>query len=207
MRPAARVFALRALDFQQAFAFERSRSAPAHRRIFLQRIFVDIHRQRLVAPDVDGAKDDGTVARCVEHVAVEPLLPPALRQRRRHEELEFGAEEADAAGAGRSSAATSSRSPALIISSIGTPSLVTAGRSRSDAVRAALSRDDELGIEGVLYRLRRADVQRAGGGIEEASYRPRISPDVADAAQHGDVYRTRDDDDVRGQRPSSRSRP
>ena len=57
--------------------------------------------QALVAADVDGAEDDRLVAGRVEHRAVEPLLALAPRQGRRDQELEFGAEQADAVGAGR----------------------------------------------------------------------------------------------------------
>src|SRR3546814_19758577 len=66
----------------------------AHRRIFLLRADLDIHiGLRLVAADVDGAEDHRPVARRVEHVAIEPLLTVARWQGRRHEELEFGAEQ------------------------------------------------------------------------------------------------------------------
>src|SRR3546814_18110197 len=74
--------------------------APAHRRIFLLRAALDIHiGQRLVAADVDGAEDHRPAARRVEHVAIEPLLTVARWQGRRHEELEFGSEQPDAARA------------------------------------------------------------------------------------------------------------
>src|SRR3546814_10651940 len=90
------------LDLQQTLAFERqAQGAPTHRRILFERILVDVHiGQRLVAPDVDGAEDHRAVARRVEHIAIEALLSLALRQGGRDEELEFGAEQADAARAG-----------------------------------------------------------------------------------------------------------
>src|SRR3546814_6124442 len=89
-------------DLQPTLAFERqAQGAPTHRRILFGRILVDVHiGQRLVAPDVDGAEDHRAVARRVEHIAIEALLSLALRQGGRAEELEFGAEQADAARAG-----------------------------------------------------------------------------------------------------------
>ena len=56
--------------------------------------------QHLVAADVDGAEGDRLALRRVEHVAVEPLLRLGAREGRGDHELQFGAEQADAAGAG-----------------------------------------------------------------------------------------------------------
>src|SRR3546814_12156981 len=76
--------------------------SPAHRRILLHRILIDVHiGERLVPADVDGAKDHRPIARRVEYVAIEALLPLALRQRRGDQELKLGAEQSDAARAGQ----------------------------------------------------------------------------------------------------------
>src|SRR3546814_17909539 len=55
----------------------------------------------LVPADVGGAKDPRPIARRVEYVAIEALLPLALRQRRGDQELKLGAEQSDAARAGQ----------------------------------------------------------------------------------------------------------
>ena len=103
VRPAAASISARACAFISAFALEReAQRAPAHRRVLLA---LRRHRcqigQRLVAADVDRAEDHRLVARGLEHVAVEPLLALALGQGGRDEELELGAEQADAVGAGQ----------------------------------------------------------------------------------------------------------
>src|SRR3546814_16718719 len=55
----------------------------------------------LVPADVGGAKDPRPIARRVEYVAIEALLPLALRQRRGDQELKLGAEQSAAARAGQ----------------------------------------------------------------------------------------------------------
>ena len=72
--------------------------APAERGI----LFFDIAHigQHLVAADVERAKGDGFIAGGVEHRAVQRVLLAGARKIRRHHELQFGAEEPDARGAG-----------------------------------------------------------------------------------------------------------
>ena len=56
--------------------------------------------QHLVAADVEGAEGHRLVAGGIEHGAVERVLLAGARKIRRHHELQFGAEQADAGGAG-----------------------------------------------------------------------------------------------------------
>ena len=72
--------------------------APAQRRVLL----LDVAHigQHLVAADVEGAEGHRLVAGGVEHGAVERELLGGARERRRHHELQLGAEQADAGGAG-----------------------------------------------------------------------------------------------------------
>jgi hypothetical protein len=74
--------------------------SPAHRRIFILLVAGQIGH-RLVAADIDGAEHHRLVAGGIEHALVQRLLAFAARQRGRHQELEFGAEQADAVGAGQ----------------------------------------------------------------------------------------------------------
>ena len=72
--------------------------APAERRILL----LDVAHigQHLVAADVERAEGHRLVAGGVEHGAVERVLLAGAREIRRHHELQLGAEQADAGGAG-----------------------------------------------------------------------------------------------------------
>ena len=72
--------------------------APAQRRVLL----FDIAHvgQHLVAADIEGAEGHRLFAGGVEHGAIERKLLAGARQRIRHHELQFGAEQADAGGAG-----------------------------------------------------------------------------------------------------------
>ena len=56
--------------------------------------------QHLVAADIEGAEGHRLVAGGVEHGAIERELLGGARQRRRHHELQLGAEQPDAGGAG-----------------------------------------------------------------------------------------------------------
>ena len=103
--------------------------APAERRVLL----LDVAHvgQHLVAADVERAEGHRLVAGGVEHRAIERQLLAGARKLRRHHELQFGAEQADAGGAGLGECGRSTSRPALIISVDGSPSLVTHGLSRS----------------------------------------------------------------------------
>jgi hypothetical protein len=72
--------------------------APAERRILL----LDIAHigQHLVAADIESAEGHRPLARGIEHGAVKPELLVGARQRVSDHELQLGAEQADAAGAG-----------------------------------------------------------------------------------------------------------
>ena len=72
--------------------------APAERRVLL----LDVAHigQHLVAADVERAEGHRLVAGGVEHRAVERELLGGAREGRRHHELQLGAEQADAGGAG-----------------------------------------------------------------------------------------------------------
>ena len=72
--------------------------APAERRIFL----LDVAQigQHLVAADIERAEGHRLFAGGIEHRAIERKLLAGARQRIRHHELQFGAEQADAGRAG-----------------------------------------------------------------------------------------------------------
>ena len=72
--------------------------APAERRILL--LDVAHVRQHLVAADIERAEGHRLVAGGIEHGAVERVLLARAREIRRHHELQLGAEQADAGGAG-----------------------------------------------------------------------------------------------------------
>ncbi len=87
------------LAAQQARAVEtQSYGAPTERRVLL----LDIAHvgQHLVAADVEGAERHRLVAGRIEHGAVERELLGRAGEGRRHHELQFGAEQPDAGGAG-----------------------------------------------------------------------------------------------------------
>ena len=57
--------------------------------------------QHLVATDVDRAEHHRLIARCLQHIAVEPGLPLTRRERGRNQKLEFCAEQPDPVGPGQ----------------------------------------------------------------------------------------------------------
>ena len=102
----------------------------------------------------------------------------------------------------RSSAAISSRRPGVDHQLDRHAVLGDRGQvAQRREVGAALLRNHQLGVERILHRLRRADVQRARRRIEQQqiAFADR-GADVADAADHRHAHRARDDDDVRGER-------
>ena len=87
------------LAAQQSRAVEAEPDrAPAERRIFL----LDVAQigQHLVAADIEGAEGHRLLVGRIEHRAIKRRLLAGARQGRRHHELQFGAEQADAGGPG-----------------------------------------------------------------------------------------------------------
>ena len=100
--------------------------------------------QHLVAADIERAEGHRLVARGVEHRAVERELLADARQCGRDHELQFGAEQADAGGAGLLDMRQIDQQAGIDHAAlIAWPSLVTQGLSRSArycACRRARSR-------------------------------------------------------------------
>ena len=124
--------------------------APAERRVlFLEGAHVGQH---LVAADIEGAEGDRLVAGGVQHRAIERKLLAGARKIRRHHELQFGAEQADAGGAGFLDMRQVDRAgPALSISVIVLAVLGDAGLVAQRAVLRLLARAQPhaLGIGGL----------------------------------------------------------
>ena len=102
-----------------------------------------------------------------------------------------------------SSAATSSRRPALTITAMRMPSLVTGGLSLHRGIfGAALLAGGELGLERLLASPASAGRRRSPRRRRAARDRPRAISrrTLRDPPEHRHAHRPRDDGDVRGQR-------
>ena len=204
VRPAAASSSARACDLHQPAAFEReAQRAPAHRRILLVLVVVVEIGQRLVAADIDGAEHHRLVARRVEHVLVEPLLALALRQRRRDEELEFGAEQPDPVGAGHVERGDIVAQPGIDHhrDAVRRPWSPAAGRAarriRRGASGAARARPRTPPPSPSMGRTKTAPRRASSSSRSPSAICRRTS---RDAAEHRHAHRARDDRDVRGQR-------
>ena len=108
-----------------------------------------------------------------------------------------------------SSAATSSRSPALTIKRHPVPVLGDRRHVAQRGIgRAPFLPDGEAPLERFLHRRRRPDEHRTLGHVQQQQVALRnLAADVADPAQHGHPHRPGDDRHVRGQRSFLQDHP
>ena len=189
------------LDLHQAGAAERQpQRAPAHRRVFVFLVAVDIGH-RLVAADIDGAEHYRLVARGFQYAAIQALLAFSARQGGRNQELEFGAEQPDAIGAGQ-------RNRGGIIEQ--------AGVHIEGDMAAILGNGRQIAHLGPLFGLtrfqrphrligfdrgrRRPDQQRIVAGVDDQFIAViHVGKQLIDAAKYGHAHGAGHDDDVRRQ--------
>ena len=189
------------LDLHQRRPAERqAQCAPAHRRVFLLVVALQIGHC-LVAADIDGAEDHRPRAGGIEDTAIQRLLAFAARQRRRHQKLEFGAEQPDAIGAGQVQRLR-------IIGKPGVHHHLDAGAIAADS-RQVLDTSKGFGalrghqshrLIGRDHRRLRPYHQRAIAGIQDQFITIRnLGEQVIDAAEHRHAHGARHDNDMRGQ--------
>ena len=194
------------LCFHQPVAIKRkAERAPAHGGIVLQLLVaIPLHiGQRLVAADIDGAENDWPVARRVQHILVKPLLLFALRQGRGHQELELGAEQADAIRADQvqrlrvfAQARIDHQFDALPIGGHGRQ--VAHGRE----FRATLLRHMQLILERLVHVRAGPDQDGVFGHVQqdEVAFIELVA-DIPHPAKNRHAHGARDDGDMGRQRP------
>ena len=172
--------------------------APAERGVLL----LDVAHvgQHLVAADVEGAEGHRPAGGRIEHGAVERELLAGARELRGHHELQLGAEQADARGAGFDDVRQVDQEAGIdqelhLLAVAGDTGLVAQRKVLELAARPQPHELDIGGFEvggGADMDLAARPVDDDGiGGIDE--------PDrIADLADRGDAERARDDGDVGG---------
>jgi hypothetical protein len=205
VRPAAASSSARACAFiRPSRSSAEAQRAPAHRRVFLHHVIVMMEiGQRLVAADIERAEDHRALSRRIQHIAIQALLALALRACVAETRNWNSVRKRPMPSAPvTSSAPTSSRSPALTISSTRTPSFVIAGCiAQLREFRLALLAELELALERLIHVRRGSDEQSVLGHIhqDEVALVDEVAH-IAHPAEHRNAHRARNDDHVRCER-------
>ncbi|GJD71510.1 hypothetical protein MMMDOFMJ_4471 [Methylobacterium gnaphalii] len=187
------------LHAQQGRAIEADAyRAPAERRVLL---FEGRHvGQDLVAADVEGADRDRQVASGGKDRLVERLLLGGRRHALRHHELQFGAEQPNALGAGLGEMGEVDQQAGVEVKP---DADLVAGQGRDVAESPVLSL--ATGAQAGLLGISRLDLgcgphlDLAGGAVDDDRIaRVAERRGVGDLADRGDAERARDDGDVAG---------
>ena len=172
--------------------------APAERRVLLG--LVAHVGQDLVAADIERAERHRLVLRGIEHRAVERELIADARHLGRDHELQFGAEQADAAGAGlgemrqvdQQAGVDHQRDRLAVLGDAWLVAQRAVLRLAAGAQLDALAVGDlDVGRRPQMHVAGRAIDDDGVAGIDEAR-------DVFDLADRGDAERPRNDRDMRG---------